>query len=166
MSEIDEFEIAKEIRIKIKDLSFLKKELESEKIVQEILGFSETTMGKFYTAACSLFELQRYVEAGDAFLFLVTLNPYHYDYWLGFGAATQHLNHYEEAIDAYEMAAICQLECPVPYLHLAKCLFAMHDRSSALQAIDLALEYSENRDEYDDLHRQAKAAKEVLLKEE
>lgn len=163
---LEEFEISKEVRQKLKDKSFLKKELSSERTVQEILGFSEETMGKLYTAACSIFEKKRYMEAADAFLFLVTLNPYHYDYWLGLGAATQHCNDYEAAIDAYEMAAICQLDCPVPYLHLAKCLFAMHDRASALQAIDLAIEYSENQDQYDDLHRQAKAAKEVLLKEE
>ncbi len=163
---LEEFEISKEIKQKLKDNSFLKNELSKEKCLQEILGFSEETMGKFYKAACSIFEKKLYIESSDAFLFLVTLNPCHYDYWLGLGASTQHRNDYEAAIDAYEMAAICQLDCPVPYLHLAKCLFAMHDRTSALQAIELAIEYSENQDQYDDLHRQARAAKEVLLKEE
>lgn len=165
-AELQEFEIAKQIKKKLCDKSRLKQEITSGKCIQEILGFTEETMGKFYTAALRIFEKQNYVDAGNGFLFLVTLNPYHYDYWLGLGASTQHCNDYEAAVDAYEMAAICQIENPVPYFHLAKCLFAMHDRTSALQAIELALEYSENQDEYEELHRQAKAAKTTLLKEE
>ncbi len=161
-----EFGIPEKIRKKLKDKKWLKKQLDSGKTAQEIIGFPDETMNKFYHAAYVLFENKRYVDAADAFLFLVTMNPYHYDYWLGLGAATQRCGDYEAAIDSYEMAAICQLENPIPYFHLAKCLFAMHDRESALQAIDLALEYAEGRSEYDEIYHQALAAKELLHKEQ
>jgi tetratricopeptide (TPR) repeat protein len=72
---------------------------------------------------------------------------------------------YEAAIDAYEMAAMHDITSPVPYFYLAKCLFAIHDRESALQAIDLALEYAEESSDYDELKEQAKAARALLLKE-
>jgi type III secretion system low calcium response chaperone LcrH/SycD len=161
--ENNEFEISKQARKRLKDKKWLKKALASGKTPQEILEFSEDTMNKYYEAACRLFENKRYNDAANAFLFLVTMNSYHYDYWLGLGAAVQRCGDYEAAIDAYEMAAVCQLENPAPYFHLAKCLFAMHDRESALQAIDLALEYSEGRNEFADIHKQALAARALLL---
>lgn len=164
--DINPFIIPHAVAEKVRDRAFLHNEMSQGKLGQEILGFSESVMGQFYVAALHIFEEKRYADAVDAFLFLSTLNPEHYDYWLGLGASLQHCNDYEGAVDAYEMAAICQIDCPVPYFHLSKCLFAMHDRASSLQAIDLALEYSEFRDEYADLHRQAKAAKELILKEQ
>jgi type III secretion system low calcium response chaperone LcrH/SycD len=164
--DLGEFEISPEIRKKIRDRHWVKEQLAEGISAQELLGFSDTTMGKFYSAAYRLFEGKRYVDAANAFLFLVTLNPYHYDYWLGLGAATQRCGNYEAAIDAYEMAAICHVDNPIPYFHLAKCLFAMHDRESALQAIELAIEYAEGSSEYDEVYRQALAAKALLLKEQ
>ncbi len=164
-NDVGEFSISKNVRKKLKNKKSLKKALSEGVTPQEILEFSEETMNKFYGAACKLFENKRYSDAANAFLFLVTLNSYHYDYWLGLGAATQRCGDYEAAIDAYEMAAICHLESPEPYFHLAKCLFAMHDRDSALQAIDLAIEYSEGRSDYIEVHKQALAAKALLLKE-
>lgn len=160
------FQISKSILEKFQDKKWLKNQLVAGKRVQELIGFSDETMDQFYTKACHLFENKNYSDSSNAFLFLVTVNPYHYDYWLGLGAATQHCNQYEAAIDAYEMAAICQLDNPIPYFHLANCLFAMHDRDSALQALDLVLEYSQDIDAYDDIRRKAISAKTVLAHEE
>lgn len=160
-----EFEISHELQTKISDHTWLKAQFNEGKTIQNILGFDETTMDKFYTSACKIYENKKYTEAADAFFFLVTLNPYHYDYWIGLGAATQWCEDYESAVDAYEMAAICHLDNPIPYFHLAKCLFAMHDRESAIQAIDLALEYAEDRSDYAEIYQQAKTAKALLLKE-
>lgn len=164
--ELKEFEITPKAQEKIRDKQLLKGEFAKGKNIQEILEFSEETMNKFYSAALAIFERHEYAKAVQAFSFLVSLSPYHYDYWLGLGASIQHCEDYEGAVDAYEMAAICQLDNPVPYFHLAKCLFAMHDRASALQAIELAIEYSTDQAQYEDLHRQALAAKETLLKEQ
>ncbi len=81
------------------------------------------------------------------------------------GMCLQLSKDYETAIDAYEMAAICRIDSPVPYFYLAKCLFALHDRDSALQALDLAIEYAENHTEFSELRSQAEAAKDLLLKD-
>jgi type III secretion system low calcium response chaperone LcrH/SycD len=143
----------------------LKKELAAGKTAQEIMEFSDVTMAKFYKAAYHLFENRHYSDAANAFLFLVTLNPHNHDYWLGLGMATQMYGDYEAAIDAYEMAAITDVESPVPYFYLAKCLFAIHDRESALQALDLALEYADDRPEFFDLKNQAIAARKLLIRE-
>ena len=130
---------------------------------QILFGFTDEEMGKFYLTAHHLLEEKNAQAAVDSFVFLVTLNPFHSEYWMGLGAALQ-LNHdYEAAVDAYEIAAIYNLEHPLPYLYLAKCLFAMHDRVSALQALDLAISYSGEAEEFADLKKEAEIAKEHLL---
>ena len=120
-------------------------------------------MKKFYDAASTLLEHNRYSEAADAFLFLVTLNTHEHDYWMGLGIATQLNKNYEAAIDAYEMAAYCEVHNPTPYFYLAKCLFAVHDRNAALEAFDLAIEYAEDDEKFKELKKQAIAAKKLLL---
>jgi type III secretion system low calcium response chaperone LcrH/SycD len=162
--DLGEFKLSKKAQAKLKNKKLLKKEFAAGKSAQEILGFSNETMAKFYKAAYHLFEHHHYLDAANAFLFLVTLNSYNHDYWLGLGMATQMTGDFEAAIDAYEMAAICKTDSPVPYFYLAKCLFAMHDRDSALQALDLAIEFSDEQSEYTELKNQAFAARLLLLK--
>lgn len=163
--ELGEFTFSEEAKQKLRDLKKFKQELAEGKTAQEAIGFSNETMAKFYKAAYNLFEKKLYVDAANAFLFLVTLNPNNYEYWLGLGMNTQMCHEYESAIDAYEMAAICDIESPVPYFYLAKCLFAIHDRESALQALDLAIENASNNPEYAELKDQAIKAKELLVKQ-
>jgi type III secretion system low calcium response chaperone LcrH/SycD len=161
--EFLDFNITPKVKAKLKDRKWLKKQLEKGKSAQELMGFSDTVMAKFYGAAYKLFEHRNYSDAANAFLFLITLNSYNHDYWLGLGMSTQLMGNYEAAIDAYEMAAICKLESPVPYFYLAKCLFAIHDRESALAALDLAIEYAGDEQEFSELKAQAIAARDLLI---
>lgn len=141
----------------------LLEELKKGKSPQQIWNYTAKQMGKFYAVAHHLLEEKRVEEARNAFIFLITLNPTHSEYWLGLGFAEQYLHQYEEAIDAYEMAAIYNMGHPLPYLYLAKCLFAIHDRKSALQAIEIALEYAQDSKEYEPFKREALKAKKTLL---
>lgn len=160
------YHISPEILRQLSDKNWVQKQLSEGNSVQKMMGFNDETMNQFYATACKIFENKNYDDASKAFLFLVTINPYHYDYWLGLGAATQHCHDYEAAVDAYEMAAICQLDNPIPYFHLANCLFAMHDRDSALKAIEMVLEYSNDNADFSDLRQKAMAAKGVLEHED
>jgi len=164
--DLSAFEISEKVRECLRDKIAIKQKLESGTSVQELMEFSEEVMDTFYVLASHFIDEKRYADAANAFLFLVALNPYHYDYWLGLGLATQFCGEYEGAINCYEMAAICQIENPLPYFYLAKCLFAMHDRSSALQAIDMAIEYAGEQQDNEALYEKALAAKELLLKEQ
>lgn len=140
----------------------LKKALAGGQTPQDILGLTTQQMARFYGAAYNLFQKHQFEEASNAYVFLIALNSNNHDYWVGLGMSRQMLSDYEGAIDAYELAATCELDNPVPYFYLAKCLFAIHDRENALEAIELALEYSADRPTYDELHRQAHAAKTLL----
>lgn len=131
---------------------------------QALFEFSEEVMGDFYRAAHQLLQENKSEDAVNAFIFLVTLNPMHAEYWMGLGAAFQMAHRYESAIDAYEMAAIYHLDHPLPYLYLSKCLFAIHDRSGALLALELAIEYASLNEEYKAFKEEAENMKNHLLK--
>lgn len=162
--DLPDLKLTEKVKKKLKNKDLLRKEVEQGRSAQEILEISDKKLAKYYEAAYALFVHHRYTDAANAFLFLVTLNPYNHDYWVGLGMASQMCQEYETAIDAYEMAAVCKVDSPVPYFYLAKCLFSIHDRESALQALDLAIEYSEDSEEYADLKKQAIAARKLLLK--
>jgi type III secretion system low calcium response chaperone LcrH/SycD len=164
--DLSEFRLSEKAKKKLKNKKLLEEELAAGQTAQDILEFSNETMSKFYQAAYLIFEHKRYHDAANAFLFLATLNPHNHDYWLGLGMSTQMCQNYEAAIDAYELAALCDISSPVPYFYLAKCLFAIHDRESALQALDLAIETADEIEEYAKLKQQAEMAKEILLKNE
>lgn len=164
--DLHEFRLTNKAKKKLKNKALLKKELAKGKTAQEVLGFSDETMGKFYRAAYHLFENRHYEDAEKAFLFLATLNPKNHEFWLGYGMSAQMCGRYEEAIDAYELAAYYKIESPVPYFYLAKCLFAIHDRESSLKALDLAIEYAEDQMEFADLKKQAISARDMLISNE
>jgi hypothetical protein len=62
------------------------------------------------------------------------------------------------------MAAYYNLDSPVPYFYLAKCFFLQKDRLSALDALNLAIEYSEDLEEYHELRDQALEVRKILVK--
>lgn len=164
--ELGDYKLSQKVKKKLKDKNKLLKELALGKTAQEILEFPEEAMAKFYRAAHYLFEREKYADAANAFLFLVTLNPHNHDYWLGLGMATQKTGDFEGAIDSYEMAAYYDVNNPVPYFYLAKCFFAIHEHDNSLHALDLAIEYADEYEEFNDLKKQAIKAKKLLIENE
>lgn len=163
MGSLEDFELSPEARRKLKDKKYLKKALKEGKTVQEIIGFSHKVMRDFYLAAYQLFEKDCFADAARAFLFLVTLNPRNHEYWIGLGMSSQMCKDFEGAIDAYEMAAMMEINDPVPYFYLAKCLFALHERESVISALDLAIECAGDDETYLELKEQAIAARKLIL---
>lgn len=140
--------------------------LKEGKQIKDILGIHPNILAELYDRAIKYFKDEKYQEALAAFSLMAILDNNNHDIWLGLGMALQMNHKYESAIDAYELAAICDIENPVPYFYLAKCLFAIHDINGAKEAIDMAIEYSQDRDEFMDLRQQAYVARETLKKVE
>ncbi|MGA8165359.1 MAG: SycD/LcrH family type III secretion system chaperone [Waddliaceae bacterium] len=161
--KLDDFKVPKHIKKKLDDTEWLKKELAKGKTAKEILQLTDKMMAEFYDAAHELYEHEYYGGAGNAFMFLVTLNPTNPEYWLGLGMSMQKCGQYEDAIHAYEMAAFYKFDSPIPYFYLAKCLFAVQDGISALQALDLALEFAADQAEFAELRQQAMLTKKFFL---
>lgn len=161
-ANLQKYRLTEAIVQKLLNSDFALQSLPHGALAHELAGFSAEVMAKFYHTACQLFEQHSYVEACNSFLFLTALNPQCYPYWLGLGMASQRLGDFEAAIDAYEIAATRRLEDPVAYFYLAKCLFAMHEKASARQALDMSILYADDQPEYQELKQQAMQARELL----
>lgn len=161
--DFHEFHLSDAVREKLCNKSHIINELKGGKKGQEIIEFSDETMQKLYKNACHLLEEKKYSEASCAFLFLGALSTQDEKNWIGLGMSLQFEHDYETAIDAYEMAALCDVDNPIPYLYLAKCFFAIHERDSALQAFDMAIEKAEGKEQYAVIKEQAEQAKKLLI---
>lgn len=163
---MDEKDNSKKLIERLSDRKALEKALKAGQGGQLLFGFSDEEMEAFYKKAHQLLEEGKANDAIDSFVFLTTLNPFHFEYWMGLGAALQMAHDYEPAIDAYEMAAIYNMEHPLPYLYLGKCLFAIHDRKSALQSFELAIAYASDFEEYENILKDAENARDHLVQME
>lgn len=161
MGRVD-FVVARSVAEKLRDREWVDKQLELGRKGRELFAWGEESVVVGRQIAHSLMEQGKYVEAEDALLFLVTIDPDNQELWLAMGIAAQYQGTFERAIDAYEVAAMCGLENPMPYWYLAKCFFALHERDHALQAVELALEVAAGREEYRSLIEEAEEAKKWL----
>lgn len=162
IEEMEEFKIPKEALEKLRDPELLRRKINEGKVLQEIIGYTHETMEKFYQIAYKLFQHQQYQEAGDAFIFLTTLNPYVYNYWLGLGMSEQLSNKYDGALIAYATAILIKVENPLPHYHSASCYLALKDWVNAIASLDLAILYAGDHPEYAAIKKYALGAKEAL----
>lgn len=159
-------EISKEQLQNISNADVALRELLNGKQVSEQLKLDPEDIAIMYRHALELFKQEKYQDASHAFFFLSFLDNTNFDIWIGLGMSLQMTKHYEAAIIAYELAAVREIENPIPYFYLAKCLFAIHDHKAALEAIEMAIEYSEDVPQFRDILEQARTAKASLLRRE
>lgn len=162
---MEQFGIPPQILESLKDRESVWKKFKEGKSLNEVLGLSPQATALLYQSARDLFTEHAYAEAAKSFLFLTTIDPGNFDYWIGLGMATQMCGDYEGGIDAYEMAAFLNVENPISYFYLSKCFFAVHDRENAKQALEMAIENAGDSSEYASLKHQAQAALHLLEKE-
>lgn len=159
----EDFEIPKEILEKLSDPEVLRRYVEEGRTFQEILEFDDETMEKFYQTAIRLMHAHRYADAGDAFLFLTTLNPYVAAYWLGLGMCEQLNEDYKPALVAYAMASMSDRANPLPHYHSAACHHALDDLDKSLLFLERAIDSAGEMEEHAALKARSLAAREALL---
>lgn len=163
MSQQDEFHIPESGREILEDPEKLQQYVKSGKTIQEMIGFSQQTMHKFYSAACRLFEKQKYEEASDAFIFLTTMNPFVHSYWLGLGMSEHMIEAYSEALLAYNMAIVVDKTNPISYYHAASCHRALNDVEKALISLNHSIHAAGNNETYAQIKNQALSARKSML---
>lgn len=160
--EIEEFRIPKEALEKLKDPELLRRKINEGKVLQEIIGYSPETMEKFYQIAYKLFQHQQYQEAADAFIFLTTLNPYVFNYWLGLGMCEQLCGKFDGALIAYATSILINVTNPIPQYHSSACYKALNDSGNAIASLELAILYAGEKPEFDSIKKHAMADLETL----
>lgn len=157
--------ISQSVKDKCKSILFLKNFLAENLTGQDLFEFSDAHMLEMYEAANTFLSEKRYSDAANSFLFLASLKDSP-DYWIGFGISMQMTGDFEMAITAYEIAASCDVENPWPYYYLAKAFFAVYERQSAIEALELTISYAEDDSRYEQLKLQAIEAKKLLEESE
>ena len=162
--DLESLNFSEKLKSCFKNREKLRREIESGKSAQNILGVSDKDMLLLYQAARALLDGGKIDADANAFLFLATLNPKEGDYWLGLGSALVQAGDVEGARDALELSTFCGGEDPLPYFHLAKLLFGMGEREATLEALDWTLEMASHDDKYKSIREEATAAKKLLKK--
>jgi len=93
-----------------------------------------------YSQAFHFYNAGLYHKAKDCFRVLTAIQPGNYNYWYGLGATFQMLRDYDNAIQAYSLGALADLEekDPLPHLQAAECLMAIRKYDRAHIALNSA----------------------------
>jgi type III secretion system low calcium response chaperone LcrH/SycD len=159
---LDEYHIPKDALEKLKDPEVIRRQVKEGKTFQEIIGYSQEAMEKFYTSAHQLFLKEEYQKSADAFVFLTTLNPYVHNYWLGLGMSEQLNENYQGALLAYAMAILTDIENPITHYHSGNCYHALNDIANALQSFEMTIRCASDNPLYENVKERATRAKEQL----
>jgi len=162
MENLEEFYIPKEALEKLKDPEVIRRQVKEGKTFQEILGYKQETMDKFYNTAHLLFQKQEYQKAADSFIFLTTLNPYVHNYWLGLGMSEQLNDSYQGALLAYAMAILTNVENPITHYQSGNCYRALNDNTNAIQSYEMAISCAADISEHENIKERAMKAKSEL----
>jgi len=159
MDNMEEFHIPKEAYERLNDPETVLKQIRDGVTFQEILGYDSSTMNKFYGAASRLFDLQEYRKSADSFSFLTTMNPYVHSYWVGLGMSEQLDGEYADALLAYAMAVLTDVENPIPHYHSATCYKELGELEDGIDALQMTIEYAGGNKQYSQLKEHAQSLK-------
>lgn len=160
----DEFKIPEEAQERLIDREMLRKFIKEGKSLQEIIGYSDQLMEGLYQAALGIFKEGRFTQANDGFLFLTTINPYVYAYWLGLGMTYQKLEEYEQALLAYECCLALEQDAPLPNYHTASCHYLLGDTEKALDVLQATINKCKESPDHTHLLKQAEETVEKIKK--
>ena len=134
---IDDFKIKTSL-----DLNAISNELKAGKTMQEILGFSDETLVRYYEAARNILDEGRFSDAIDSFYFLTVLNPYLAYLWQGLALSYQSNHEYKQALSAYTVVTHLEGKKIFPYMMAVQCCIEMKEFDRAQEILARALQYA------------------------
>lgn len=108
--------------------------------IQELIGITDETFEKFYTSGLFYYEHKMFNEAADVFFVLIFLNNWRHNVWISFGLSEYQCGRMELALNAFSMAAITNINTPLPYMYSAQCCIQMGNNVEAELYLELAEE--------------------------
>lgn len=139
--------------------------LDTGKMPKEALGFSPERMDNSYAQAYVLYNTGKFVDASHIFRFLVILDSTEPKYYLGLAACLHMLKDYEDAAKVYMGCAMIDQNSPIPYFHASDCFIQMRDKGSAILMLEMAMQRSGERPEFQVLKERSRLMIENLKKE-
>jgi tetratricopeptide (TPR) repeat protein len=108
----------------------LKNFIKGEFSLQHLLEVSDTLMEKIYQRAVYLQKRNHPMESAALFKFLILLNPFCADYWLGVGFSALNLHELEDAKQYFDTAISIDPKNPKVYYFAAICAKLQQDHDS------------------------------------
>jgi type III secretion system low calcium response chaperone LcrH/SycD len=111
------------------------------KTLQEIFGISDLVLFCFYKVGHALYAEKAYRDAAQVFFFLTILSPFVKDYWLALGMAEKLSDDYEQALYAFAMASLMNINDPEPHLHATECYILLKNVPLAVAELEMAKKF-------------------------
>lgn len=147
LTQVEIQELAKEWEGGVEEINLLFEQKIEEPIqsvpmitLRQLMSLSEKTLGIFYTAGVKLYESHDYVKASDVFFLLTLIDYQRHNIWFSFGLSEMKNAHYEDALNAFAMAAITKYESPLSYIYSAECCNALQRFQESSNYLVLAKE--------------------------
>lgn len=121
----------------------------------EAIGVNASYMENVYAQAYQLYNSGKYVDAGQLFRLLMTLDPMEIRYALGLAASFHQLHDYRDAINTYLICNLLDAHNPIPHYHASDCFLQLNDIPSAVLSLQLAIEQASTRPEHTMLKERA-----------
>jgi type III secretion system low calcium response chaperone LcrH/SycD len=132
---------------------------------KDILGLSDAMVEGIYGQAYRLYNTGKYKDASQLFRLLIMLNSTEPKYSMGLAACFHMLKEYQNAVSTYAMCGVVDPENPIPHYHASDCYIHLKDPISALIALEMAVDRSKEKQEYQTLKDRAKLTIETLRQE-
>lgn len=132
--------------------------------VAHMKGVSNAELEAVYTVGYGYYTSGKFDEAEKIFKFLTIFSHITPKYWLALGGVRQAKRNFADAIQAYSMAAMFDVERPKPHYFAAECALAMGDLDSAESGVVTLLEVAKAGTPENDAYRaKAEALKKRIL---
>ncbi len=123
----------------------------------DIHGATPRELEATYTFAYNLYNQARWHEALRVFSFLVQEDHLDRRFHLGRGGCLKMLKRHEDALKAYGIAHLLDVDDPTVGLYVAECLMALGRRGDAKVALEAVIAIAEDQPRFADLVRRANA---------
>lgn len=118
---------------------------------KKVASLSKDTTEDLYNKGYSYYKHGKYSEAAKCFSTLVIADGTSAKYWNSLAASQLMLKNYKDALTAYALVNEFDSNNPLPCLHMAECLFALHRKEEGLKALDLAQQLAKANNKESDL---------------
>lgn len=115
-----------------------------------------------YALGCNYYAQEDFAKAEEIFSFALPFDFLHKDIVNGLAAARKMQNKHEEALKAYALAGLLDMDSPEPSFYAAECFFALEQMSSCAQALDAALGLADDEEQHQSLIKKIHKMKETL----
>jgi type III secretion system low calcium response chaperone LcrH/SycD len=110
--------------------------MNGETDIAAVAGLTDQDLEAVYAVGHGLYAAGKYQDALDFFRVLCICRQTESRFWFGFGATSQVLGDHANAVRAYSMAALFDVENPQIPLRAAECFIKLGDSGTARQALE------------------------------